>query len=580
MNIRGSSIRILMLEDSDFDAELIIRELRKGGLAFNWQRVQTREEFVKALKSCLPDIILVDYKLPNFDGGQAIVIAKELCPDIPVVVVTGAVGEDIAVDLYKKGAADFVLKDRISGRLFGIVERAVAESFNRVARRQAEEQQAHLNAELIRLSTHDPLTGAAFRPLLMEKIQEAIAEINPHSPDTLCMSIDLNHFKQINATYGIPFADQVLVETSRRLRSLCGEKDLVGNLGGDKFFLILRCAGLEEKAHILLKKIQNCFVQTFHLRNRDINVEASIGGVILKIPEDTPTEIITQCEEAMRRVKQGKIRGICMVDEPIIKELKRQNLLDNEIREAVKNKQLFLLFQPIVSLETGRIEGAEGLLRFRTVEGSIMPTAEFMDALIRTASLPLIDEMVIADFLASSKGLIEPLLQKGGFRFSLNISPGILANVGYSGRILDQISNGGVTPTSFTLEILEEGLMPTDGTVMENLMALQKAGVRIAVDDFGIGYSNLMRLSQLSIDELKIPQELIGGIQSRDVRMNAVLESAVGIAKNLGLLIVAEGVEEQAEADYLRSLGCQYAQGYLYGKAMPIEDLLRLVEKQ
>ena len=122
--------------------------------------------------------------------------------------------------------------------------------------------------------------------------------------------------------------------------------------------------------------------------------------------------------------------------------------------------------------------------------------------------------------------------------------------------------------------------MPTNGTVRENLSILQQAGIHVAVDDFGIGYSNLVRLSRLPINELKIPRELIGGIKSGDARLKAVLETIVGIAKSLALLIVAEGVEEEVEADHLRSLGCQYAQGYLYGKAMPLKELATLIEKQ
>jgi len=579
-HMTGKTIRILLLEDSDFDAELVIRELRKGGLDFVWHRVQTREEYRLALKSFLPDLILVDYKLPDFDGGQAIVMAKEICPGVPAIVVTGAVGEDTAVELFKKGATDFVLKDRISGRLLGAVERAIAESINRMARRQAEEQQSQLNAELRRLATHDPLTGAASRTLLLEKLEEAIAGINPQAPETAFFSIDLDSFKQLNATYGANLADQVLVETARRLNALCGLNDLVGNLGGDKFFLLLRRAGLEQELPALLKKIESCFGRHFHLRNLDISVDASIGGVILRIPGETTTDILAQCEEAMRQVKLGKHEGIFMVDERIIKELKRRSLLDNEIIEGVKTKSLFLLFQPIVSLETGKIHGAEGLLRFRQKDGSILPAAEFMDSLIRTTSLSLMDEAVISNFLDSSRGQIEPLLQRKDFRFSFNISPGILANVGYAEKILAQISKGGAKPNSFTLEILEEGLMPTNGTVRENLSILQQAGIHVAVDDFGIGYSNLVRLSRLPINELKIPRELIGGIKSGDARLKAVLETIVGIAKSLALLIVAEGVEEEVEADHLRSLGCQYAQGYLYGKAMPLKELATLIEKQ
>ena len=122
--------------------------------------------------------------------------------------------------------------------------------------------------------------------------------------------------------------------------------------------------------------------------------------------------------------------------------------------------------------------------------------------------------------------------------------------------------------------------MPTNGTVRANLTILQNAGIYISVDDFGTGYSNLLRLSRLPINELKIPRELISGIRSGDAKLKAVLKTIVDVAKNLGLLIVAEGIEEQAEADHLRGLGCQYGQGHLYGQAMPIEELVALVEQQ
>ncbi len=577
MKVEKKIFRILLLEDSDFDAELEIRELRKAGLDFVWQRVQRREEFREALTNYQPDLILVDYKLPDFDGGQAIVMAKEVCPDVPAIVVTGAVGEDTAVDLFKMGATDFVLKERIAGRLSHVVLRAITETANRMEIRQAQEQQSQLNIELLRLATHDPLTNAATRPLFLKSLQEAISTINPQAPESAFFAIEIQYFRMLNITYGVTFADQVLVETARRLNSLCEEKDLVGILGEDKFYLLLCRAGLENKLPSLLKDLRNCFDRPFHLRNLDITVEASIGGVILKIPGETPSNILSQCEEAMRQSKKGQV---FMVNDEMFAELKRRSLLDSEIREALTGDNLFLLFQPIVNLQNGRIQGAEGLLRFRQKDGTILPAEKFMDALIRTGSLSMIDEAAFTHFLASWKIVIDPLLRREDFRFSFNISPGILVNVGYAQRILDQILRGGAKADSFTLEILEEGLMPTNGTVWENLSILQKAGIQIAVDDFGIGYSNLVRLSKLPINEMKIPRELIGCIMSDNARLKAVLETIVGIAKHLGLLIVAEGIEEQAEADYLRALGCEYGQGYLYGKAMPLDELVTLVEKQ
>ena len=572
--------RILILEDSEFDAELEVRELRKSELPFVWSRVQTKSEFEQALRNYRPDIVLVDYKLPDFDGEQAVVMVKTMCPDVPAVVVTGAVGEDTAVGLFQKGAVDFVLKDRISGRLGPVVKRALGESANLLANRLVNEQREQLNSEMHRLATHDPLTGVASRPLLLEKLMEVLPHSKPQSPEVAFFSIDLNHFKQINATYGVQFADQILLETARRLTSLCEGQDLVANLGGDRFFLLIRRVGLEREMPVILENIQKCFTRSFDLRGLSILIDASIGGVVLRNPSDTTADILSQSEEAMRKAKLGKVAGIALVDEGMIKELKSRSSLDKEIQEAVRTKNLFLLFQPIVFLETGKIVGAEGLMRFRRKDGSILNAAEFMDALIRTGSLSLIDEMVIADFLDSEQIVIRSILKKGDFRFSFNISPGILANVGYAEGILKQIQKRNFSPDRFTLEILEEGLMPTNGTVRQNLIKLQEAGVRISVDDFGLGYSNLVRLSRLPLGELKIPRELLAGIKSGDQRLRSLLDAVLGIAKNLNLSVIAEGIEEQDEVEYLRKLGCKYGQGYLFGKGMPLEELAARVEKQ
>lgn len=576
---KTKAMRILLLEDSDFDAELVIRELRKGGLDFVWHRVQTQKGFELALEDYHPDLILADYKLPDYDGGSAIAFAKKHSPNVPAIVITGAVGEDTAVELFKKGATDFVLKDRMSGRLVGVVERAIKEAENSVIRREIEEQQAQLNAELRRLATHDPLTGVASRPLLMEKLQEAIGEIDPKVPDTVLFSINLDHFKGVNLTYGSAVGDMVLLETARRLSTLCGGRDLVGNLGGDNFFLLIRRNSLEREMPILQDAIRECFDHPFLVLNSNIAINASIGGTILETPDVNVADVLAVCEETMRQVKSRKRHGIFMADDVLIQEMKRRSLLDREIQDAVQNKGLFLLFQPIVSLETGRIHGAEALLRYRGSDGLVLSAQEFMGSMVRTASLVKVDKLVISDFLASNRELIDPLIRMGDFRLSFNISPGLLGNVGFGKEILSQIKNAGAPPSAFTLEILEEGLMPTNGTVLENLKVLEMAGVHVAVDDFGIGYSNMLRLSKLPVHDVKIPKELIGGIKSGDPRLKAVLDAVVGIAKNLGIMLVAEGVEDQEEARYLRSLGCQYAQGFLFGKAMTIEELLPLVEK-
>ena len=579
MNATDNNLRILLLEDSSLDAELAVRELRKASLDFVWKRVQTRADFEKALEEYHPSIILADYRLPDFTGGDALAIVRKRFPDLPVIIVTGAVGEDTAVELFKGGATDFVLKERLTQRLVQVVHRALEEAGNVRERKRIEEQQVQLLADLRHLATHDHLTGVAARPLFLEKLGEAILQIIPASPDTVVFSIDLDELPSIISLNGIAFGDQILVETARRLSTLCWENDLVGSIGGDRYFVMFRRHDIREKIGELQAELKQCFAQHYRIREMNFSIQASIGGVVLDNAEVTPQEVLEQCHEAMQRVKAAKSKGIIMIDAPIVVELRARKLLDKEITEAVAEGRQELFFQPIVSMESGRIVGAEGLLRIRRRDGSLLEASGFMQSLARTGLINSIDETLIANFLKQHGEQSKELLKKS-FRMSFNISPAILVDESYAGRILSQVVGAGLHPSSITLEILEEGLLPTNGTLHKNLEILREAGMLIAIDDFGIGYSNLQRLSHLPIQELKIPRELIAGIKSHDPRMLAVLKTTVGIAKNIGALIVAEGVETPEEADHLRELGCDYAQGYLYGRAMPLGELIVLVKGQ
>lgn len=571
-------LRILLLEDSDFDTELIIRAIRRGGVDFVYTRVQTQEEFLKGLEEFNPDIILADYRLPLFDGSKALKIAKEHSPEVPVLVVSGTVGEETAVDLLRNGATDFVLKDRLIGRLVPAVRRAMSEVRDRRSSRESEVQREQLNRELRHLASHDHLTGAAARPLVLEKLAEAIAEINPLNPDSIFFFIDLDRFKWVNNNYGSTFGDQLLVEIARRLYSICRPQDLIGNFGGDKFSLLIRHINLREELPSLLDRITKCFEKPFAFHDLMIQVRASIAGVILKAPDITVSDVMLQAGEAMRLVKNNHLKKILIADEGLIRELQRRNTLDQKMVKALEHNRLFIAYQPIVDLVTGKAYGAEVLLRCRQEDGSVLPAAEFIESLERMKYMPEVDEWVFSHYLESVAATARPLLKRKNFRFSLNVSPSLFTSMNYAEKTLARLKTAGIPPTSLILEILEGSLFPTESSLNENLEVLRKAGVLIAIDDFGTGYSNLTRLSRLPIDEVKIDRAFLGGIVKGDSHMNAVLSAAVGVAKNLGYQIVAEGVEEQVEVDYLKKLGCRYAQGYLFGKAMPLEDLLLFVE--
>jgi len=204
----------------------------------------------------------------------------------------------------------------------------------------------------------------------------------------------------------------------------------------------------------------------------------------------------------------------------------------------------------------------------------VIAAAHFIESLVRTKRMTSVDKWAVSRFMQKELDVARELLLIEGFRFSFNVSPGILSIVDYGIQLLGQLGEVGMSPSSLELEILESDILHFDTEVIANLTHLRTAGVRIAVDDFGTGYSNLMRLARLPIDAVKIDRSYLEGILTKDHKRNSLLDSLVGIAKNLDYTIIAEGVEQQEQADYLRSLGCHLMQGYLYGRPMSLEELL------
>jgi EAL domain-containing protein (putative c-di-GMP-specific phosphodiesterase class I) len=234
------------------------------------------------------------------------------------------------------------------------------------------------------------------------------------------------------------------------------------------------------------------------------------------------------------------------------------------------------MFQPIVDLRTGGVAGFEALMRILDRNGKVMEASEFMPTIQRTRYLPQLDDYVLAETLRTFRSdSTKNYLAIEGFRFSVNIGPAILSSKGYALNCLSQLNKNNLSPHNLMLEIIESSLLQPSDAVIANLTTLREHGVAIALDDFGTGYSNLQQLSTLPVDIIKIDKEFIHGIAKGDIKRNSLLGAIMDIGKNLGYEIIAEGVEDRSEADYLKSIGCHYAQGYYFGKPMPITEWMQ-----
>ena len=457
------------------------------------------------------------------------------------------------------------------------VEKRIQEIFDLMASNLAIVAERELVLlDLQHQATHDHLTGAANRPVIMKGLEKAIRESDSISPDSILLFFDIDGFKEVNDNFGHDTGDRLLIEITKRLNGICRSNDLLGRLSGDEFVLLARGIDVMDGLGQLLDRIQKTLSTSFMIGELEIHVKASIGCAVLSDPDLTANELLRRAEEAMYLVKTGERKGFCIADEEVIRSFSIKRSLDRKVKDAFQNNRFFAMFQPIVDLRTGGVSGFEALMRILDRNDEIMEASEFMPTIQRTRYLPQLDDYVLAETLRTFRSVsTKSYLEIKGFRFSVNIGPAILSSTGYASNCLSQLRKSNLSPHNLMLEIIESSMLQPSPTVISNLTTLREHGVAIALDDFGTGYSNLQQLSTLPVDIIKIDKEFIHGIAKGDITRNSLLGAIMDIGKNLGYEIIAEGVEEKTEADYLKSIGCHYAQGYYFGKPMPISEWIK-----
>lgn len=434
-----------------------------------------------------------------------------------------------------------------------------------------------INLDLQHKATHDALTGAVNRSLFLDELGKAIAEVDELDPDSALLFLDLDGFKEVNDNFGHQTGDRLLVEVTERLRGICRERDLLGRLSGDEFVLLMRGIRPSQDLEPLLRRIQRNLSQPFMLGDLEIRVGSSIGAAVLDKRDLKTAELLRRSEESMYLVKNGERKGYCIADAAIIREFSDRLALDHRIHQAVFERRLLLHFQPIVDLMTGELTGAEALLRVHDKDGSILNAVDFISSLERIRLMPDVDEWVFAETIRILKRHLGIFSSIPGFRISLNVSPAILSTIEYASHSLSRIKAAGIPPTMIRLEIVENHLDTGNKSLLRNIDLFRSEGLKIAIDDFGTGYSNLQHLTSIPCDTLKIDRMFLNGHPSGDARNNELLAAMINLGKNLGYSLIAEGIENQDQVTRLLALGCNQGQGYLFGRAMPIEEFIEYV---
>src|SRR5688572_3915058 len=424
------------------------------------------------------------------------------------------------------------------------------------------------------LAQFDSLTGLPNRALLADRFAQMIDQTRRRGLILGVLFVDLDDFKGVNDTLGHASGDELLREASRRLHEAVRPGDTVARISGDEFALVLADLARQEDAALVAQKIVERLAAPFHIGGHEVFVTASVG--IASYPADghDAESLLGAADAAMYRAKQSGRNTFQFFTSEINQRTRARALLGAELRRALEREEFSLAYQPKYDLLTLRPCGAEALLRWEHPERGQVPPAQFVHVLEETGLIVQVGEWVLrracADVKASAAAGVRPL------PVAVNLSARQFRQHDLDARIRALITKAAVSPDLIELEITESHLMHDPTHAIHVMRALREEGVRIAIDDFGTGYSSLAYLTRFPVAALKIDRSFVAGI-GRETSDPAIVRTIIEMARTLGFTVIAEGVETQAQVEFLRQFGCHQAQGYFFARPMPIEDFRALI---
>lgn len=682
-----TTLRILFFEDSLPDTELMLYELYSFGLKVDWQRVETESDYLTQLNKNF-HVVISDFYVNQLNAMHALQLLQQRNLDIPFIVVTGSISEEVAVECMKQGAADYLLKDRLM-RLPQAVMHAVQEKKTGNEKRQAEAklqdseerfrrladnaqdiiyrycftptrgfqyinpavtaltgyrpQEYYTNSNLIfkisneddrqvlrlwsigkKLSEsvvlqwvckdgaivwtehnnvpiydwagnliaiegiardvtkrkqaeeqllyyafRDALTGLPNRALFMERLEYALRDSKQHENYFALLFLDLDRFKVINDSLGHTFGDKLLVAVARRLQACLRSTDTVARFGGDEFTILFN--GIEDIGDVMCaaKHIQKELALPFELKGQQIYVTASIG-IALSLSSkryDRPEDMLRDADMAMYRAKiLGKARCEIFDRKMYVAAVARLQL-ETELRQAIERQEFRVYYQPIVSLASGKIEGFEALIRWQHPERGLLSPTDFISVAEETGLIILIGYWMMREACYQLQAWLERKSATLSLKISINLSQKQFSQTDLLEQISQILNETGLNAGNLEFEITENVIMENEKSAIATLLQLRHLGSQLSIDDFGIGYSSLSRLRNLPISMLKIDRSFISNTNTSSADLK-ITETIIALAHNLGIDVTAEGVETAEQLTQLKTLKCEYGQGYFFSPAL------------
>jgi diguanylate cyclase (GGDEF)-like protein/PAS domain S-box-containing protein len=480
----------------------------------------------------------------------------------------GALGKTRELAARKKDGSEIAVELSIAGATLGDSWQAIGILRDITQRKLAE-------AQALQAARFDVLTGLANRSVFVKSLEYAIAKAQRGDKGFAVIYLDLDHFKDVNDTLGHPIGDELLKAVSDRLRSNTRTIDTVARFGGDEFAVV--AADISEPADVaaLADKLIKAIATPFSIQGNEIHSGASIG-IDLYGPESPDAEtLLSHADVALYRTKSEGRGSYRFFTEAMDLEVRTRVTLGAELRLAIESNQLFLLYQPQVAIGSGRITGLEALVRWRHPIRGLIPPDQFIPLAEKVGIVAKLGHWVLWTACRQAKSWIDAGITP--VRMGVNLSAlQFKTPLTLEKDIMTALAETGLPPRWLELELTETILMETSHEHSDLLSRLRQSGITIAIDDFGTGYSSLDYLRRFPVDRIKIAQNFVANLETAPGDV-AIVKATIGLARELGIAIIAEGVETQAQLELLESWGCGEAQGYYFAKPLAVNEITAML---
>jgi diguanylate cyclase (GGDEF)-like protein len=416
---------------------------------------------------------------------------------------------------------------------------------------------------------HDPLTALPTRALLVDRLEHALARARRPRSTLAVLFLDVDNFKQVNDSLGHEAGDELLVAIKPRLTQALRPGDTVARFGSDEFVIVCENLANESGAVSIAKRVLECLTDPVTAAGTEHYVSASIGIVVVEAGSANAADVLRDAGAAMHRAKEYGGSRWELHDESMRRRLLAQVSAERELRDAVSQDQLRIYYQPVIALDRPRVIGAEALVRWQHPTRGLLLPGEFIPLAEETGAILALGKWVIENAVRDGAWW-QTTFQDMRLTVSLNLSARQVAQAGIPRIVRDILAATGANPAQVELEITESALIDGGDVPAEILGALKDLGVRLVLDDFGTGYSSLSYLKRFPIDAIKIDRSFIGGLGTNRGD-TAIVAAVINMARALGISVIAEGVETEPQAEALRALGCDYAQGFHYSPPVPAD---------